>query len=256
MTAEVRTVDEEPKLPLPASPNDEPERIPTGCGPDRVQEWLNEVQLMPVSARRDSASSDYLDAAEFNKHRARKTTPSGPETYASLNRPSSGSHRLVKEVENHAVSPALQEDQASEASIRTSWPPSLPPGHQPNRKRSPSLFVNSEADNLDRDLRFEKRPRHKTRVDRYETKKKDWPEKTGEKKHSSRSTRKTREKQEKLRSSREVMENFTSAALPDCRVTVRLSVQESLFLDRTNLCQCVAETQTRALSVLEWKEIW
>lgn len=72
---------------------------------------------------------------------------------------------------------------------------------------------------------YEKRPRRKTRADRYDVKRQRTKhEKQTRRKSTSRQPKRPKDHRNLLRSGKEVMENFTSAAIPVDRVTVSLAL--------------------------------
>jgi hypothetical protein len=72
---------------------------------------------------------------------------------------------------------------------------------------------------------FEKRPRRKTRADRYDMKRQRTKhEKQARRKSTSRQPKRSKDHRSLLRSGKEVMEKFTSAAIPVDRVTVSLAL--------------------------------
>lgn len=82
----------------------------------------------------------------------------------------------------------------------------------PERQRSPKFTSD--------DFSFERRPRHKTRPDRYDSRKRDDRRARAAKGETKRARKQTRAKKSRLRSSRDVMDNFTSGFLGTSRITV------------------------------------
>ncbi|KAM5380227.1 hypothetical protein ACJZ2D_003678 [Fusarium nematophilum] len=95
-----------------------------------------------------------------------------------------------------------------------------------NRKR---LTYPDTHHSVSDDLRFERRPRRKTRHSRYDSEKRD-----GDKR--PRAKNKTEEKQRDrtknhIRSSRDIMRNFASSAISNNRITLRPDLKPGLFLN-------------------------
>lgn len=87
-----------------------------------------------------------------------------------------------------------------------------------NNKRPHSRSHQRSADGISETGSFGRRPRRKTRPDRYNSKKKA-AEGSPKKAVKGKSRRKSRPQKHSLRSSRDVMVNFASGAIPNKRVT-------------------------------------
>ncbi|KAI1107879.1 hypothetical protein F4804DRAFT_3459 [Jackrogersella minutella] len=97
------------------------------------------------------------------------------------------------------------------------------------------LGASSTTSHKDEQMNFEKRPRHKTREDKYETKKKKRNrEQEGGTGHEDyrRKKRKKTEKRKSMLSSKNVVNNFTSNAVLNDRITVPPHLKPGLFDNR------------------------
>ncbi|EKJ77810.1 hypothetical protein FPSE_02044 [Fusarium pseudograminearum CS3096] len=114
-----------------------------------------------------------------------------------------------------------------------------------NKKRSPD-------DASDRSS-FGRRPRRKTRPDRYSSKNKA-TRKSPAKNKNERSRKKSRSKKHRLRSSQDVMTNFASGAIPNTRVTMKPNLTTGLFLNgRSSATAPVADLTFNSTKFLELK---
>ncbi|OBS26504.1 hypothetical protein FPOA_00447 [Fusarium poae] len=114
-----------------------------------------------------------------------------------------------------------------------------------NKKRSP----NDESDRNP----FERRPRRKTRPDRYSSKNKE-AKKSPAKTKNERSQRKSRPQKHRLRSSQDIMTNFASGAIPNTRVTMKPNLTTGLFLNgRSSAAAPVADLTFNDTRFLEPK---
>ncbi|SPJ79203.1 uncharacterized protein FTOL_07594 [Fusarium torulosum] len=128
-----------------------------------------------------------------------------------------------------AVAPESLEDDAYLNSQHARCPDTE--SNKENQKRYQThSYQNSLDDIPDRPL-FERRPRRKTRPDRYTSKNQTTKEKSHIEGETEKRKRKTRPKKRHLRSSRDVMNNFVSGAIPNTRVTMRPSLTAGLFLN-------------------------
>ncbi|KAF3060923.1 hypothetical protein GL218_03413 [Daldinia childiae] len=94
------------------------------------------------------------------------------------------------------------------------------------------LDASSTTSRADERPNFEKRPRRKTREDKYETKKRNRnPEEGSAVDHSNRRSKKRKkvEKRKSMASSKNVMNNFTSNAVLNDRITVQPHLKPGLF---------------------------
>lgn len=89
-----------------------------------------------------------------------------------------------------------------------------------NRKRHRSPERQQSPNFTSDDFAFERRPRHKTRPDRYDSRKRDDGRARAAKGEAKGARKQTRAKKSRLRSSRDVMNNFTSSFLGTSRITV------------------------------------
>ncbi|KAI0382001.1 hypothetical protein F5Y04DRAFT_288155 [Hypomontagnella monticulosa] len=92
--------------------------------------------------------------------------------------------------------------------------------------------ASSATSQVNERLKFEKRPRHKTRDDKYETKRKKQarePERTTSQDGHRKKKRKKTEKRKHTVSSRNVVNNFTSDAVLNERITVQPHLRPGLF---------------------------
>ncbi|PFH56533.1 hypothetical protein XA68_16355 [Ophiocordyceps unilateralis] len=126
----------------------------------------------------------------------------------------------------------LSPDQPAKVDSQSPWRPHhlLPPEARPMRQdtQSPNLFVrdspllsisSASRASESRYNDYGKKPRRKTRPDRYESRKRNAPSAaTGE----TRSKKRRKEKERRLRSEREVMDNFASHAIASDRLTPKL----------------------------------
>lgn len=90
-----------------------------------------------------------------------------------------------------------------------------------NQKRYRTYSCQGSLDGIPDMPLFERRPRRKTHPDRYTSKDQATKEKSNTEGETENRRRKTRPKKHHLRSSRDVMNNFVSGAIPSTRVTVR-----------------------------------
>ncbi|KAI1780118.1 hypothetical protein F4818DRAFT_166293 [Hypoxylon cercidicola] len=96
------------------------------------------------------------------------------------------------------------------------------------------LNASSTTSHIDESVKFEKRPRHKTREDKYETGKK---RRRGEENNADhgdhqKKKRKKSEKRKSMASSKNVVNNFTSDAVLNDRITVQPHLKPGLFDNR------------------------
>lgn len=82
----------------------------------------------------------------------------------------------------------------------------------PERQQSPNLTSD--------DFTFERRPRHKTRPDRYDSRKRDDRRAPAAKSQAKEPRKQARAKKSRLRSSRDVMDNFKSSLIGSSKITV------------------------------------
>ncbi|CAF3629064.1 unnamed protein product [Fusarium graminearum] len=114
-----------------------------------------------------------------------------------------------------------------------------------NKKRSPDDISDRSS--------FGRRPRRKTRPDRYSSKNKA-TRKSPAKNKNERSRKKSRSKKHRLRSSQDVMTNFASGAIPNTRVTMKPNLTTGLFLNgRSSAAAPVANLTFNSTKLLEPK---
>ncbi|UPK99103.1 hypothetical protein LCI18_010038 [Fusarium solani-melongenae] len=89
-----------------------------------------------------------------------------------------------------------------------------------NRKRHRSPERQHPPNFTSDDFTFERRPRHKTRPDRYDSRKRDDGRARAAKSEAKGARKQARAKKSRLRSSRDVMHNFTSSFLGTSRITL------------------------------------
>ncbi|KAI0898461.1 hypothetical protein F4806DRAFT_361312 [Annulohypoxylon nitens] len=107
-----------------------------------------------------------------------------------------------------------------------------PPARSPREAGLAPPDASSIAFHVDDHMNFEKRPRHKTREDKYETKKKKrHHEKDGTRGHEEdpRKKHKKAQKRKSAISSKNVVNNFTSDAVLNDRITVQPHLKPGLF---------------------------
>ncbi|KAF4952076.1 hypothetical protein FSARC_12741 [Fusarium sarcochroum] len=100
-----------------------------------------------------------------------------------------------------------------------------------NKKRRRPHRNRDSLDGLSHEPSFERRPRRKTRTDRYTSKDQTGRRKSITKGETETSRKKSRSKKHHLRSSRDVMNNFKSGVIPNTRVTMKPNLTTGLFLN-------------------------
>ncbi|KAF4974434.1 hypothetical protein FZEAL_8656 [Fusarium zealandicum] len=100
-----------------------------------------------------------------------------------------------------------------------------------NRKRPRSSTYQDSHHAISEEATYERRPRRKTRSDRYDSKRRNEHGRSTTKVEVNGLRKRARNKQHQLRSSRDVMNNFVSGAIPSTRVTMKPSLTTGLFLN-------------------------
>lgn len=199
------------------------------CSNDYVRSWLEKTQRRPTweSAMEgpqdtevpwrphdlETVDTEMLPQRSFSRKHRRES----PDSSIIPDRPRRGDHRPSRPETSNRHSPPRQcrgRDARTRPRSSATMSP-VPSRYEPGR--------------------FERRARHKTRPDRYETRKQK-PAQNGDDKPKARRT-KTQEKK-KLVSSREVMDNFTSdAILTHGRLTVGYYLLPSYVAECSDIWQ-------------------
>jgi hypothetical protein len=179
-------------------------------GFDSIQSWLDKIS---------NSADDYVHNADESCLSIMR--PSDVPAWERSLYPNQLVHRsdwpLIKD-RPLAVAPESLEDDAYLNSQHARCPDTG--SNKENQKRYRTHSYQDSLDDIpDRPL-FERRPRRKTRPDRYTSKDQTTKEKSHIEGETEKRRRKTRPKKRHLRSSRDVMNNFVSGAIPNTRVTV------------------------------------
>ncbi|KAI1382320.1 hypothetical protein F4677DRAFT_23002 [Hypoxylon crocopeplum] len=108
---------------------------------------------------------------------------------------------------------------------------SIVPARSPREAGLAPMYASSTTSHVDEPASFEKRPRRKTREDKYETKKKRDRKQDDALGHddNQRKRRKRASKKKPMTSSKHVVSNFTSGAVLNDRITVQPHLKPGLF---------------------------
>ncbi|OTA88180.1 hypothetical protein M434DRAFT_399138, partial [Hypoxylon sp. CO27-5] len=174
--------------------------------PRRVDPRWSSRHGFPSDKRRQSASPyQDLDLEDQRKSRRGRATPSDSS--------------FISGFENSTKPPDYRT-----GSIR--WDrEKVPPTTAPRGAPIAPIDTSSTTSHVGKEANFEKRPRRKTREDKYETKKKKRKhEQEGSPSHDDRRRKKRRraEKRKSMISSKNVVNNFSSDAVLNNRITVRV----------------------------------
>jgi hypothetical protein len=186
---------------------------------DAVQSWLSQVH-------------DYGSHNDSEQHFAQDMdndyTPNWkPHNLSTV--PISRNHHQSRRSRNRALdqqppSDLLEDDTYSESQHG----PSLETGSdKENRKRSRSHFTHNSHKGKSGKWLFERQPRRKTRPDRYTSKNIGGRREPTTESEERRPRKRPRSKKQEIRSSRDIMNNFTSGAIPNTRVTVSIEANLS-----------------------------
>ncbi|KAI6770133.1 hypothetical protein HG530_004762 [Fusarium avenaceum] len=190
-------------------------------GFDTIQSWLAKIS---------NSADDYVHNADESCS-STKRPARVPAWARSLDPNQLGHQSDWPLIENQllAVAPESLEDETYLNSQHARCPGTG--SNKENQKRYRTHSCQGSLDGIpDRPL-FERRPRRKTRQDRYTSKDQVAKEKSHTEGETENRRRKTRPKKHHLRSSRDVMNNFVSGAIPSTRVTMRPSLTTGLFLN-------------------------
>ncbi|KIL94971.1 hypothetical protein FAVG1_01902 [Fusarium avenaceum] len=190
-------------------------------GFDTIQSWLAKIS---------NSADDYVHNADESCS-STKRPARVPAWARSLDPNQLGHQSDWPLIENQllAVAPESLEDETYLNSQHARCPDTG--SNKENQKRYRTHSCQGSLDGIpDRPL-FERRPRRKTRQDRYTSKDQVAKEKSHTEGETENRRRKTRPKKHHLRSSRDVMNNFVSGAIPSTRVTMRPSLTTGLFLN-------------------------
>ncbi|KAI1454349.1 hypothetical protein F4805DRAFT_323600 [Annulohypoxylon moriforme] len=108
----------------------------------------------------------------------------------------------------------------------------IPPARSPREASLAPPDASSITSHVSEQMNFEKRPRHKTKEDKYETKKKKRDherEGSGSYEEHRRKKRKKANKRKSMASSKNIVNNFTSDAVLNDRITVQPHLRPGLF---------------------------
>ncbi|KAI0889835.1 uncharacterized protein GGS22DRAFT_177007 [Annulohypoxylon maeteangense] len=111
----------------------------------------------------------------------------------------------------------------------------IPPTRSPREAGLAHPDASSISSHVDEQMNFERRPRHKTREDKYETKKTKRDHEKGSSggyEEHRRKKRKKAEKRKSIISSKNIVNNFTSDAVLNSRITVQPQLKPGLFENR------------------------
>ncbi|KAH7256864.1 hypothetical protein BKA59DRAFT_507770 [Fusarium tricinctum] len=214
-------------------------------GFDSIQSWLDKI---------GNSVDDYVHNAEESCSSIRRPAD-GPTWARSLDQNQLGHQSnwpLIKD-QPLAVAPESLEDDAYLNSQHTRCPDTG--SNKENQKRYRANSYQGSLDDIpDRPL-FERRSRRKTRLDRYTSKDQATKENSHAEGETEKRRRKTRPKKHHLRSSRDVMNNFVSGAIPSTRVTMRPSLTTGLFLNgRSSTAGQVTDLTFNDMPVMKLRE--
>lgn len=192
---------------FPAEPLQEPDTV----SPDnRVRLWLDQLracsQVQSTEATGDLASSRKQPWRPHNLPLGETTMTHHEQGHWETGRPVKDDILLPD--------PSSTGDAYDDSTI---YSKSDRGAHSVTKRKRHPLPSRTTSTPRSEDLTFEKRPRRKTRDDRYDTKKSKRPAVV----RAKRASKKHKLARSKLRSGREVMNNFVSAAIAHPKVTVR-----------------------------------
>lgn len=180
---------------------------------DIVQSWLNATPIpggLTGSEEHDSQTNDRLRETSWRPN----NLPVEPISPMRRRNDRQRTRRLPREPA-YTTSPEPYLDDINTAS---QLEPSLETGsNKENKKRARSRSRQELPDDISEKSSFQRRPRRKTRPDRYTSKNKGTGRSSAKAKKKSR--KKSRPQKHLLRSSQDVVTNFVSGAIPKTRVT-------------------------------------
>ncbi|KAI1143382.1 hypothetical protein F5Y05DRAFT_151096 [Hypoxylon sp. FL0543] len=134
----------------------------------------------------------------------------------------------------------------------------FPPPRLSRKPRLASMYASSTTSHVDKEVSYEKRPRHKTRKDKYETKeKKRKHQQEGHPSHDDHRCKKRRraEKRKTMISGKNVMNNFRSDAVLNDRITVQPHLKPGIFDNgRTSKRQPISDLAFSEMQFLKYQK--
>ncbi|KAH6898467.1 hypothetical protein B0T10DRAFT_109802 [Thelonectria olida] len=200
-----------------------------GSTNDYIQYWLSQVEKSQNRGEPCASWSNDEDAGRGGSHR-RETNwypnnlPVGCVIPSRTSKPRQTLH--FPDDDTIVTSPAASPTRDESSPRRNRVSNNRYSRANTKRRRSPSC---DSQRSLSEESDFKKKPRRKTNLSRYETKKGKLQAKEDSKPREKKT--RSRAKKRELRSSRDVVDNFTSDAFSDKRLTMRPSLTAGLFLN-------------------------
>lgn len=191
-----------------------------------IHSWLNQMQTITRSSLREESECD--DTGDFTRPKWRPHDLPLPTQELTHGKPIS---RRQNGDDNDSLLLTVLSDDSDNADSTTSRRKSSDLQihvRGTKRQQQPSPLVDRHRSSSSR---FEKRLRHKTRVDKYDTKKPRNKPAMVKSYAPSQSNKAKESKRQKLRSSREVVQNFDPPTVEAEKVTVRSSPLQSHSID-------------------------